>query len=132
MSRVQVKFEQTVTTSKPFDEAVDAVTDEVAKAGFRVQHIHDVQATFREKGVEREPYKIIEVCNVKYAKQALEKDPLVGLMMPCKINVYQENGQTRITFLLPSAIPMFFPAANLETLADEVERVLRKVVAAAK
>ncbi len=132
MSKVAIKFEYTVATPKSFDETVDAVTDQVAKAGFRVQHVHDVQATFRDRGFERDPYKIVEVCNVKYAKQALEKDLLIGLMMPCKINVYVKNAETKISLLLPSAMPAFFPDASLDTLANEVEAILRQVVDLAK
>ncbi|MBI2952855.1 MAG: DUF302 domain-containing protein [Chloroflexi bacterium] len=136
MTRVGVKLDYTVTTSRGFDEAVEAVQDQVARAWFRVLHIHDVQATFREKGFERDPYKIVEVCNVKYAKQALEKDLLLGLMMPCKINVYADNGQTKISLMLPSALTSFFPEsgkeAGLGPLAEEVENILRQVVDAAK
>jgi len=132
MSSTAIKFEETVTTAKSFEEAVEAVTSEVAKAGFRVQHIHDVQATFREKGSERDPYKIIEVCNIKYAKKALDIDPLVGLMMPCKINVYEDKGETKISLMLPSAMSLFFPHAGLEPVADEVEGILRQVIEAAR
>ncbi len=132
MSNVALKFEYTVTTPKSFDNAVEAVTDNVAKVGFRVLHVHDVQGTFREKGVDIAPYKIVEVCNVKYAKQALDKDLLIGLMMPCKINVYEQDQQTKISLMLPSAMPGFFPNAGLEQLADDVESILRKVVDEAK
>lgn len=132
MSNGALKFDYTVSTTKSFDEAVEAVIREVANEGFRVLHVHDVQATFREKGVERDPYKIVEVCNVKYAKQALDKDLLIGLMMPCKINVYEQDGQTKISLLLPSSMPRFFPDAGIESLANEVEAILRKVVDGAK
>lgn len=132
MSNSAINFAYTITTAKSFDEAVQAVTDEVAKAGFRVLYVHDVQATFREKGFERDPYKIIEICNVKFAKQALEKDLLIGLMMPCKINVYTQDTETKISLMLPSAMPVFFPNANLEPLANEVESILRQVVDSAR
>jgi uncharacterized protein (DUF302 family) len=132
VSGAAIEFAYTVTASKSFEEAVKAVDEEVAKAGFRVLHVHDVQATFREKGVGRDPYKIVEVCNVKYAKQALDKDLLIGLMMPCKINVYRQNEEVKISLMLPSAMPAFFPDADLEPLASEVEAILRRVVDSAK
>lgn len=120
------------TTDKGFAEAVQAVEEAVAQHGFRVMCVHDVQETFRSKGVQRDPLKIIEVCNVKYAKQALDKDLLIGLMMPCKINVYEQQEETKISLMLPTALPMFFPDAKLEPLAEEVENILRKVVDDAK
>lgn len=122
----------TVTTPKSFDEAVSAVEQNVAAKSFRVLHIHDVQKTFAEKGITREPYKIIEVCNVKYASQALNADPLIGLMMPCKINVFTEQGATKISLLAPSILSSFFPDANVSAMAREIETVLRDVVDSAK
>lgn len=118
----------TIETRKPFDDAVTAVEQNIAAKGFRVLHIHDVQTTFAEKGITREPYKIIEVCNVKYAHQALTADPLIGLLMPCKINVFTDQGATKINLLAPSILSEFFPDANLSLMAREVETILREVV----
>lgn len=122
----------TIATPKSFDSAVAAVEQNVVTKGFRVLHIHDVQKTFAEKGITREPYKIIEVCNVKYANQALTADPLIGLMMPCKINVFAEQGATKISLLAPSILADFFPDANLSAMAHEVETILRDVVELSK
>ncbi len=122
----------TLSTPKTFDAAVSAIEQQVVANGFRVLHIHDVQKTFAEKGIAREPYKIVEVCNVKYANEALTADPLIGLMMPCKINVFTEQGATKISLLAPSILAEFFPDANLSTMAREVETILRAVVEQAK
>ncbi len=122
----------TVNTAKPFDSAVRAVQEATAAEGFRVLHTHDVQATLAEKGITQEPYKIVEVCNAKYASQALKSDPEIGLMMPCKINVYTEEGATRISLLLPSLLATFFPTAGLEAMAGEIETALRRVVDTAR
>ncbi len=121
----------TVASPKSFDAVVRAIEEGVAAKGFRVLYIHDVQATLAEKGFAREPYKIVEVCNAKYASRALGTDPLIGVMMPCKINVYTVEGATRITLLLPSLLASFFPEAGLATMANEIETALRAVVAGA-
>ena len=121
-----------ITTTKSFNDAEQKVKNAVAEKGFRVLHVHDVQQTFAEKGIQRDPYKIIEVCNVKYANQALKADPLIGLMMPCKINLFVENGTTKLTLLKPSLLATFFPEAHLGSMAQEIETVLSAVVDAAK
>ena len=125
-------FAYTLTTSKSFADTERDVQNAVAAKGFRVLHIHDVQATFAEKGIQRDPYKIIEVCNVKYAHRALQADPLIGLMMPCKINVFVENGATQVSLLKPSILAAFFPHAALDDMAQEIETILSAVVDAAK
>jgi uncharacterized protein (DUF302 family) len=127
-----MEFAYTVTSHKAVDQAERAVQDAAAVQGLRVLHVHDVQKTFAEKGIAREPYKIIEICNVRYANQALTADPMMGMMMPCKVNVFAEEGETKIALLLPSLLAEFFPRANLDGMARELETLLRGVVDSAK
>ena len=121
-------FEHTVTTERSFDEAVTAIEKKTGEKGFRVLHTHDVAATLAEKGFKRQPLKIIEICNAKYANQVLEKDVKLSLMLPCPISVYVERGKTHISTLLPSSIVEFFPHASIESLASEVEEIVLKIV----
>ena len=64
-------FERTLTSDKPFAEAVRTIEKKAAEKAFRVLHTHDVAGTLAEKGFPREPLKIIEICNAKYASQVL-------------------------------------------------------------
>ena len=121
-------FEYTVTSSKAFDQAVSAVEAKAAEKGFRVLHTHDVAATLGEKGFPREPLKIVEICNARYASEVLKKDPKISLMLPCPISVYTEAGSTHISTLLPSVISQFYPDAGIEGAATEVERIVRAIV----
>lgn len=125
-------FEYTVTTNKSFEEVVEAIQRRAAENGFRVLHTHDVAATLAEKGFPREPLKIIEICNAKYASQVLDKDVKVSLMLPCPISVYVQAGKTYLSTLLPTSITEFFPQAGIEALASEVESVVLKIISEAQ
>ena len=116
------------STDLAFDEVVGRIEAKTAAKGFKVLHIHDVAATLAAKGLEREPYKIMEICNAGYAHQALQADPLVGLMMPCKVNVYRQDGRTQVVAMRAELIGQFFPGANLEKMGEEVGRVAREIV----
>ncbi len=126
------KFEYTVTTNKTFAEAVEAVEKKTAEMGFRVLHTHDFAATLAEKGFPREPLKLVEICNAKYASRVLEKDVKLALMLPCPISVYVQGGKTRISTLLPTSIAHFFPDAGIEGVAAEVETAVINIVDAAR
>src|SRR5689334_12599071 len=126
------QVEYTVETRKPFDEAIQAVEEKSAAKGFGVLHTHDVAATLAAKGFRREPLKIIEICNARYANEALAKDVRLSLMLPCPISVYTEGGKTFISTFRPSAIPRFFPEAGAEAVAAEVEKVVLEIVNEAK
>jgi len=123
-----MEFDYTVATGKDFDAAVEAVTQGVAAAGFRVLFVHDVAATLAEKGFQRERVSIVEMCNAKYASQVLAADVKIGLMLPCPIMVYAEEGKTFITTMRPSLIKDFFPHVDIEAVAQQVEDVLVAII----
>lgn len=123
-----MQFDYTVTTEKPFDKAVAEIQAKTPEKGMSVLYVHDVAATLKGKGFDREPLKIIEVCNAKYAHAVLKESETVSLMMPCKINVYVKNGKTHISAMLPSVISRLFPDVNLGTVPEEVEKLVRSIV----
>ena len=119
-------------SSRPFGETVNAVEQKTAEKGFRVLHTHDLAATLAEKGFRRESMKIIEICNARYASEALTKDIRLAVMLPCPICVYMERGKTFINTFRPSAIPSFFPEAHVESPAANVDRVVLDIINEAK
>jgi len=123
-----MQLDYTVSTAKPFDEAVEAIVKATADAGFRVLFVHDVAATLAEKGFDRERVSIIEMCNAKYASQVLAADVKIGLMLPCPIMVYAEEGRVYITTMRPTNIGAFFPEADIAAVAAQVEAVLIDII----
>lgn len=123
-----MQLDYTVRTEKSFDEAVEAVVQATADAGFKVQFVHDVAATLAEKGFERERVTIVEVCNAKYASEVLAADVRIGLMLPCPIMVYAQGGRVFITTMRPTLIGGFFPEADIADVASAVEEILTGVI----
>jgi len=121
-------FEHTAASSKSFDDAVAAVVAITADKGFRVLHVHDVAATLAEKGFTRDPLKIIEICNARYASEVLKRDIRVALMLPCPISVYVDAGRTYISTLLPGMIADFFPGTGMDEVAARVEKAVLEIV----
>jgi uncharacterized protein (DUF302 family) len=81
-----------------------------------------------EKGFPIEPIKIIEICNAKYANQVLARDIKIALMLPCPISVYEKSGKTYISALKPSVMSSFYPDADVEAIAQEVENIVVEIV----
>jgi uncharacterized protein (DUF302 family) len=123
-----MNFETTIESSKSFDDTVKAIEQKASEKGFRVLHTHDVAATLAEKGFRRDPLKIIEICNARYASAVLEKNVKVSLMLPCPISVYKQEGKTFVSALLPSRIADFFPGAGMEPIAKEVEKAVLAII----
>ena len=127
-----MEFDHTIITTKSFEEATQSIQDEIIKAGMRVLHVHDVQKDLSEKGFYREPIKIIEFCIAKYANEFLNADIKIGLCMPCKINVYIQDGQTFISGMRPIILSQFFPQADLGERPKEIDQIVQNIINNAK
>ena len=120
-------FAYIVETEKNFDEAVVSVLKEVEKKGWALFQIYDVKERLAAKGFKQKPLKIIEICSGKYANQFLNKNRLVSLCMPCKINVLEENNKVRIVGMKPTMISQFFPEVSKKE-AEEAEKDVKEIV----
>lgn len=118
----------TVITTKSFDEAVRSVEEQTQANGFRVLYVHDVQETLAEKDFKIQPLKILEVCNAKFASNALDIDLVVSLLMPCKINVYSADGKIVLSTIRPTSLARIFNKEELRTFAEDVEKVLINII----
>ncbi|MEK9147768.1 MAG: DUF302 domain-containing protein [Patescibacteria group bacterium] len=123
-----MEFDYTKTTNKNFDNAVLTVQKEIENSGMRVLYTHDTQKTLSEKGIKREPFKIVEFCNAKYANEFLNADIKIGLCMPCKINIYVQGGQVYISGMRPIILPMFFPKADLGNMPQEIDKIIQNII----
>ena len=120
-------FAYIVETEKSFDEAVVSVLKAVEQKGWALFQIYDIEERLAAKGFKQKPLKIIEICSGKYANQFLNKNRLISLCMPCKINVLEENGKIKIVGMKPTMISQFFSEVS-EKDAEEVERDVKEIV----
>ena len=120
-------FAYIVETKKSFDEAVVSVLKAVDKKGWALFQVYDVKERLAAKGFKQEPLKIIEICSGKHANKFLSKNKFISLCMPCKINVFEENGKIKIAGMNPTIISQFFPEVNKEETED-VEKDIKEIV----
>jgi len=120
-----------VETEKNFDDAVVSVLKAVEQKGWALFQIYDVKERLAAKGFVQKPLKIIEICSGKYANQFLNKNRLISLCMPCKINVLEENKKVKIVGMKPTMISQFFSEVSKKE-AEEVEKDIKEIVDNAK
>jgi uncharacterized protein (DUF302 family) len=108
-------------------QAVERVTSALSAQGFGVVTDMDVQAIMKKKlGTEMGPYRILGVCNPKLAHQAIEREKTMGLLLPCKVVVYQtEDGSFTVSFARPKTVFTLIDDPRLAALADQVDELIR-------
>jgi uncharacterized protein (DUF302 family) len=130
MNKMNNDMKYTLESSKSFDTVVENLEKQVPEHKFRVLAVHDVQNTLAEKGIQRGPLKIVEVCNAVFAHEATQKSIDAAMFMPCRYTVYTEGDKTVVNLMRPSMISEMLPDAGLEDLADQVETTLKKIMEA--
>ncbi|HLC54180.1 MAG TPA: DUF302 domain-containing protein [Candidatus Nanoarchaeia archaeon] len=120
-------FAYIVETDKSFDEAVVSVLKSVEQRGWALFQVYDVKERLAAKGFEQKPLKIIEICSAKYANQFLNKNRLISLCMPCKINVLEEYEKVKIVGMKPTMISQFFSEVDRKE-AEEAEKEVIEII----
>ena len=112
-----------------FSEAVARLREELPKEGFGVLTEIDVKATLKKKlGAEFDNYLILGTCNPPFAYKALQAEKDIGLLLPCNIIVYEDNGETYVSAIVPTVAMSMVENEQLGGVAVEVEAKLKKVI----
>lgn len=108
-----------------FEESVEAVERAVRTHGFVIDAKHDIGSTVGSKGFAIRPLVILEIS----PEQPVDK-PL-SLVLPCKINIYEDEGRVAVAALRPTVYGSVFPEYDLAELARPIEADIIAIVDAA-
>ena len=113
-----------------FDDAVEKVTAALKSEGFGVLTEIDVKSTLKKKlDVDFRKYKILGACNPPLAHQAISSEPLIGLLLPCNVVVFEEDdGSITTSAVNPMEMFKVVENAGMSDIAGQVDAKIRKVV----
>lgn len=114
-----------------FDSAERRTRDALAEEGFGVLSEIDVQAAFRNKlDIDYRPYKILGACNPRLARQAVDGEPHIGLLLPCNVLIQEdpEGGGTLISIADPRVMFQIVDNRDVQPVADDAAERLKRVV----
>ncbi len=125
-----------VSMVEPYEIAVEKVAEVLKTEGFGILTRIDVKATLKEKlDADFHPYVILGACNPPLAHQALQSNPLVGLLLPCNVTVEEIEGGSLVNIVNPEALLGMQPFASDDQIcgvATEARTRLERVAAALK
>jgi uncharacterized protein (DUF302 family) len=113
---------------KSFEEVENAIIEALKPEGFGVVTQMNLEKTFKEKlNEDFRPYKILGVCNPKFAFEALKQDDKIGVMLPCNVCIQQLDDSTIELFAInPNEVMTGFNVEGLQAFAQQVtERLVR-------
>jgi len=126
-----VKYGHETVVEGNFEEVIDRTKAALAQRGFGVLSEIDVAATLKKKiGADMEPYVILGACNPTFAHQALQREPDLGLLLPCNVVVMQKDGKTYVKAIDAGAMLGVTGNTELVGVADEVDSLLKETLGA--
>jgi uncharacterized protein (DUF302 family) len=115
-----------------WDETVEKVRATLADEGFGVLSEIPIHEKLKEKlGVEFRRYVILGACNPPLAHKALQSNPEIGLLLPCNVVVYENEGKTVVSAIDPDTMVAVAGDNDVmkEVAADARARLQRAIAA---
>ncbi len=112
---------KTVKSSKSFDATVAGIKKGVADAGMMVlaEINHGKILSMTGLSVKGES---LFIGNPNVGKQAFTENKAVGLAIPIRVNVYEENGATYINYFTPSSELDNFKGNKVKMIGQELDK----------
>jgi uncharacterized protein (DUF302 family) len=115
-------------TALPYEQAVERTIALLKEEGFGLLTTIDVKRTLKEKlGVDFRRYVILGACNPPLAHRAFQAELPVGLLLPCNVIVYEEDGGSVVAFMDPAAALGVVGNDALAPIAAEARARLARV-----
>ncbi len=120
-----------VRLDAPYEEAMERVTAALKAEGFGVLTEIDVKATIKKKlDADFRKYTILGACNPPLAHRALSTKLEIGLLLPCNVIVYEEDGGSVVSIVDPISMLGVVDSPALKPVADEARARLERVAKA--
>ncbi|HLB47853.1 MAG TPA: DUF302 domain-containing protein [Anaerolineales bacterium] len=120
--------------SLPYEQAVQKTTEALKAEGFGVLTEIDVKATLKQKlNADFRRYVILGACKPPLAHRALSANLDVGLLLPCNVTVYEEDGGAVVTAVDPVAmLGVMKDDQAVRAVAEEAKSKLKRVIESLK
>lgn len=118
------------TMNISFDRAIEEVTKALQKEGFGIITKVNLDEKFKEKlNVAYHRYTILGACSPSHALKAVEKEELIGLMLPCNVVVIEKGAEvTLVAAIDPVASMASVENQGLADVASDVRSRLQRVI----
>ncbi len=124
-----MKYGYKKQSNLPFKESLEKIKKTLKSEGFGIITEIDVKKTLKEKlGIEYENYIILGACNPNSAHEALQIEKEVGLLLPCNVVVYKEDGNVYVSAILPTVAMSVIENDKLAEIARMIELKLKRAI----
>jgi len=112
-----------VKSSKNYDGTISAIKKAVSGGGMMVLSELNQGKVLSMTGLSINAHSFF-IGNPTVGKEAFSADPSVGLVIPVRINVYEQNGAVYVNYFKPSDLFSSFNNAKVKMLGEKLDSKL--------
>lgn len=117
----------TVESSRDFEGTVDAIKKAVSSGDMMVLSELNQGQILSMTGLQLNAHSFF-IGNPSVGKKAFSADPSAGLVIPVRVNVYEQNGQTFVSYFKPSDLFSSYKSEKVKKIGNKMDRVLKMMM----
>lgn len=119
-----------LVAESPYDlkATVENVRRAVIGKNFRLIREQYLEDGFMPAGKENKNQIVVYFCNFKFLYDALALDSRVGMFLPCRVTVVEQDGQVKVMTANPKRLSKLFNNSELDNVCEEMYRLYSDVL----
>ncbi|MBE9515895.1 MAG: c-type cytochrome [Proteobacteria bacterium] len=110
-------------SSYSFAETVKNVENAIVAANMRLIRIQNVEDRLFPPHAVNQKQKMVYACGFAFLYKALEVDSRVGLFLPCRVTVIEQEGKVKLYAVNPRSLAVFFNNNELDQLCTQMRDI---------
>ncbi len=110
------------------EETIANVKKAAIGKNFRIIREQYLNEGLVKEGKENKKQMMVYFCNFDFLNRALAIDPRVGLFLPCRLTITEENGKVTVSSINPLFMSGFFNNEELDKLCQEMHQVYTDMI----
>lgn len=120
----------TISYDSPYsvEETVAALQRAAIGRNFRIIRTQKLEDGLFQESEQNAGQVIVYFCNFDLVNRALAIDPRVGLFLPCRVTVVEQEDGVKVMAINPKRLSYLFNNAELNRLCDEMTRTYVEII----
>jgi cytochrome c oxidase cbb3-type subunit 3 len=111
-----------------FEETVENVKEIIAGKNFRLIREQYLDTGYVSEGQENKKQLILYFCNFSFLNMALSIDPRVGIFLPCRVTIVEQDGIVQVMAINPMRLSRIFNNVELNEACHEMRDVYTEIL----
>ena len=123
-------IEPIITAESPYsvEETIDNLKSAITDQNFTLIRTDFLEHGLVEEGKENKKQVVLHFCNFNFLFQALAIDPRVGIFLPCRVTVTEQDGKVNVTTINPMRLSSLFNNDELKDACEEMTGIYQTII----